>query len=376
VGAVQDVRATYLRFPGWTQHFWTWQTGKALPGQRPLVRHTWASYVALTLVIYFAGLGLSAYAVAAMFPFWYLALLGGWILTLSGARTMVLVIAHQALHRRFSGDARTDWFFGELVTVLTVFQNFQAFKDEHFDSHHRREVFATLDDPPVQVLLGLGFRPGVAKARQWRRAWQVFLSPKFYWLGFLDRARCNVLTGTWRRAGFVAWAGFWLSTPFWLPHGVLVLLLAFVVPVILLAQLSALLDKLGEHAWLTQPNPHHASKFYTVEATSARYCGSPVPAKGTPVRTQSVAWVRWIASTLFYHLPCRLTVIVGDLPNHDYHHRYPATPDWTTAAYARQTDIDQGPEGPPYTEVWGMGAAIGRVLGRLEEVPPDASMAR
>lgn len=373
---MDDIRATYLRFPAWTQHFWTWQTGKALSGQQPLIRHTWASYLALTLVTFFAGLSLSVYAVAVMFPLWYLALLGGWVLTLAGARIMVLVIAHQALHRRFSGDARWDWFYGELVTVLTVFQNFQAFKDEHFDSHHRKEVFATLADPPVQVLLGLGFRPGVSKARQWRQAWLVFVSPKFYWLGFVDRAKCNVLVGTWRRVAFALWAGFWLSTPFWLPNGVLVLVLAFVVPVILLAQLSALLDKLGEHSWLTPPNPEHPSKFYTVEATAARYCGSPVPPRGMPLGQQSLAWMRWIAATVFYHLPCRLTVIVGDLPNHDFHHRYPATPDWTIAAYARQADIDRGPEGPPYAEVWGMWAAIGRVLGRMEEVPPDASLAR
>lgn len=53
-----------------------------------------------------------------------------------------------------------------------------------------------------------------------------------------------------------------------------------------------------------------------------------------------------------------MLVIVGDLPNHDYHHRYPSTADWTVAAYARQHDVDTGPEGPPYHEVWGMGAAI------------------
>jgi hypothetical protein len=68
-------------------------------------------------------------------------------------------------------------------------------------------------------------------------------------------------------------------------------------------------------------------------------------------------------------------VIVGDLPNHDYHHRYPSTPDWTTAAYARQRDIDEGPEGPAYQEVWGMGAAIDQLFrswGSWEESAADA----
>src|SRR5689334_21816162 len=110
---MDDVRATYLRFPAWTQHFWTWQTGKALPGQQPLVRHTWATYLGVTLTVFLAGLAMSTAAVATMVPLWYLALLVGWLLTVAGERMMVLVIAHQALHRRFSGKSSTDRFWGE-----------------------------------------------------------------------------------------------------------------------------------------------------------------------------------------------------------------------------------------------------------------------
>ena len=369
---MEDVRATYLRFPGWTQHFWTWQTGKALPGQKPLLRHTWATYLAATLTVFFAGLALSTVAVATMFPFWYLALLLGWVLTVAGERVMVLVIAHQALHRRFSGRSATDWFWGEVVTVLTVFHTFQDFKEEHFDNHHRREVFATEADPPVQFLLDLGFRPGISRRAQWRRAWTVFLSPVFYWRGFVGRVTSNLRAGSWRRVGFVAWLGWWLSLPFWFPHGVLVLVLAFVLPVILFAQLSALLDRLGEHEWLSPRKPEYGHRFYTAAATSARFCGAPVPAKSMPAGAQLLAWTRWTVVTLTYHLPARLLVVVGDLPNHDYHHRYPSTAEWTSAAYARQRDIDAGPEGPPYQEVWGMGRAIDHVFRSWEGNTVDA----
>jgi len=362
---VDDVRASYLRFPAWTQHFWTWQTGKALPGQRPVLRHTWASYLAVTLTLFLAGLTVSTLAVALMFPMWYFALLAGWLLTVNGERLMVLVIAHQALHRRFSGRSGLDWFWGEAVTVLSVFHTFGDFKEEHFDNHHRREVFATEADPPVQFLLNLGFRPGLSRAALWRRAWLVFLSPIFYWNGFLGRVGSNLRGRGWRILGFAAWIGWWLSLPFWLPHGTLVLVLAFVLPVILFAQLSALLDRLGEHEWLAPRVPEYGHRFYTAAATAARYCGSPVPDRSLPAGEQLVAWLRWTALTLFYHLPSRLLVVVGDLPNHDYHHRYPSTPQWTTAAYARQRDIDAGPEGPPYREVWGMAAAIDRMFRSL-----------
>ncbi|HEY0532507.1 MAG TPA: hypothetical protein VGD29_13020 [Actinoplanes sp.] len=372
---MDDVRATYLRFPAWTQHFWTWQTGKALPGQRPLIRHTWASYLTLTLAAFFAGLTVSTLAVALMFPLWYLALLAGWVVTVNGERLMVLVIAHQALHRRFSGDAGRDQFWGEAVTVLSVFHTFRDFKEEHFDNHHRREIFATEADPPVQFLIDLGFRPGLGRAALWRRAWVVFLSPVFYANGFAGRVGSNLKARGLRLAGFAVWLGWWLSTPFWLPHGVLVLVLAFVLPVILFAQLSALLDRLGEHEWLAPRNPEFGHRFYTAANTSARYCGSPVPARDLPLLARPAAWLRWVALTVFYHVPSRLLVVVGDLPNHDYHHRYPSTPRWTAAAYARQGDIDTGPEGPPYREVWGMGAAIDRMFRSLatrEESAADA----
>ncbi len=379
---MDDVRATYLRFPAWTQHFWTWQTGRALPGQRPLVRHTWASYLGVTLLVDLAGLAVSTVAVAAMFPYWYLVLLGGWLLTVAGERMLVLVIAHQAVHRKFSGHAGRDRFWGEVATVLSVFHTLAAFREEHFDSHHRREIFATEADPPAQFLMDLGFRPGMSRAALWRRAWVVFASPVFYWRGFLSRMTSNATDGgPWRRLGIAVWLGWWLSLPFWFPRGAFVLALAFALPVILFAQLSALLDRLGEHVWLAPRVPEYGNRFYTVAATAARYCGAPVPARGTPVGAQSVAWLRWVAATVCYHLPARLLVVVGDLPNHDYHHRYPATPEWTTAAYARQRDLDTGPEGPPYQEVWGMGAAIDRFFRSLAdtvpgEVPADAGARR
>jgi hypothetical protein len=358
-----DVRASYLRFPRWTQHFWTWQTGRALPGQRPLVHRTWAGYLAGTLAVFLVGLAVSTLAVALMPPLWPLALAAGWLLTVHGERLMVLVIAHQALHRRFSGSKRWDAFWGDAVTVLSVFHTFRDFKEEHFDNHHRREVFATAADPPFQSLQALGFRPGMTRAALWRRAWVVFLSPAFYARGFAGRFASNLHSGPVRLLALAVWLGSWLSTPLWLPHGWLVLALAFALPVVVFAQLSALLDRLGEHEWLAPRDPELGHRFYTAANTTARFCGSPVPPRGAPARD----WLRWTAATVGYHLPSRLLVVVGDLPNHDYHHRYPSTPDWTVAAYARQRDIDTGPEGPPYREVWGMGAAVDQMFRSLAD---------
>ena len=42
-------------------------TGKALPHQSPLIRHTWYTYVTVTFGAFFAGLALSTAAVADRF---------------------------------------------------------------------------------------------------------------------------------------------------------------------------------------------------------------------------------------------------------------------------------------------------------------------
>jgi hypothetical protein len=367
-----DVRASYLAFPRWTQHFWTWFTGKALPGQQPLIRHTWYSYLGTTLAAFFGGLAISILAVALRPSYWLAWLLLGWVASLAGARMMILIITHQCIHRQFSGRPGLDTFWGEAVTVLNAYQDAHAFKVEHFDAHHREGVFATFDDPPVQVILGLGFKPGMSRRQLWLRACSVFLSPTFYLRGFANRLHSNLTSGSWRRAGFAAWAGWWLSLPFWMPHGGQVLVLAFVVPIVLLNQLSALLDKLGEHAWLTPPHAAHGAHYYHVSASWARFCGSPVPAADLSGMRRLNAWARWVSAMLLYHLPSRLLVVVGDLPNHDFHHRCPRHPTWTTAAYARQRDIDNAsPGSPDYVEVWGMGRAIDKMFRALSQASPS-----
>lgn len=367
----EGVRESFGRFPWWTQHFWTWLTGKALPNQRPLVRLTWWGYLAATLVGFFAGLALSTFAlVRADGPDWLLLVLG-WAFTLASGRCMILVIAHQCIHKRFSRNRRMDLFVGELVTVLTVYQDAHAFKVEHFDAHHRRGTFATHNDPPVQYLMDLGFKPGMSRRQLWFRAIVVFLSPFFYLQGFYERLKANLTSGTWRRVGFGLWAGFWLGMPLWLDNGAQVLLMAFVVPVIPMAQLSALLDKLGEHAWLTPPDPNHSPQHEHVSASWARFSGAELPKKSLALHKKPFAWLLWGASMLLYHLPSRLFVVVGDLPNHDFHHRFPSTPDWMVAAYARQRDIDNLPaDHPPYSEVWGMFQAVDRTFESLSKAQP------
>lgn len=367
VGPTVDIRATYTRFPGWTQHFWTWMTGKALPGQRPRIRHSWRSYLVVTCGLFALGLLLAGAAVTHRFPLWPAGLAAGWVASLAAARAMILVIVHQCIHRRFSGDARRDRMIAEALTALTLWQDAARMKGEHFDAHHD-EAFATHADPPVQSLLKLGFRPGLARTELWRRALVVFVSPRFYMSWFVDRLRWNATAAPARRVAFVLWVGVLVVAAVRLDHGPIVVGLAFVLPVVLLAQLCALLDRLGEHAWLTPPDPRYGVRRQHIPATWARFCGRAVPPSGLPLRACVTGWARWLLGTVLVDVPSRLLVLPGDLPNHDFHHRNPGTWDWAIAAYRRQGEIDEaGPDDAPYTEVWGLKAAIDRMLVGLSE---------
>ncbi len=49
-------RLSFRRFPAWTQHFWTWVTGKALSGQEPLLRLNPVRYLVWDLAALVTGI--------------------------------------------------------------------------------------------------------------------------------------------------------------------------------------------------------------------------------------------------------------------------------------------------------------------------------
>lgn len=72
-----------------------------------------------------------------------------------------------------------------------------------------------------------------------------------------------------------------------------------------------------------------------------------------------VSWFLWSLEHLCYHLPVRVMVLPGDLSQHDFHHRNPATLRWTETAFAREVDIDCGDmRWPNYRKFWGLHNAV------------------
>jgi len=90
-----------------------------------------------------------------------------------------------------------------------------------------------------------------------------------------------------------------------------------------------------------------------------------------PFRQQPLAWLFWLVRMLGYHLPVRIAILPGELPEHDYHHRHPHSKDWANGIYARQQDLEAGCPGwcESYTEVWGLFEATDRVFETLSKAP-------
>jgi hypothetical protein len=357
------IRASFERFPGWTQHLWTWITGKALPGQGQLVTLTPISYLIFDLIALVSGIG-SAWWIVGHGPTWSLALVPlCWVFTVAASRVCSTVIAHHCVHSRFTRKIVKDRFMAQVLSTLVCTEDADQYYEDHINLHHRKATFATLADPTIQHLLMLGFRPGMTTHQLWRQlAWTV-ISPKFHLHFLYTRLAQNLIrSAPYRRVmavvylgsvvGAVAWEGAWLAFA-----------LAVLVPLIPLYQIVALLEFLSEHAWFKAKDDTLGGRAFHVSHSWGRFSGDPLPAPGLSLGAALASWSRWTVRLFLYHLPARILVIPGDLSQHDFHHRFPSSSHWVRAAYARQEDIDAGHPGwPAYTDVWGLAVAINHVF--------------
>jgi len=364
----EAIRASFQRFPGWTQHLWTWVTGKALPGQRPLVRLNPLSYLILDLVALAIGIG-SAWAIVDGGWSWALLLLPlCWVVTVSASRVCSTVVAHHCMHTRFTGKIKYDREIAQALSTIVCTEDADQYYEDHINLHHRKETFATIADPTIVHLLKLGFRPGKSVPALWRRLAITVVSPWFHAEFLATRLAQNLLrSALYRRLMALAYLGTVLALVTWqgawLPFA-----LAVLVPLIPLYQIVALLEFLSEHAWFKSKDTGLGGRAFHVSHSWGRFNGDPLPESGRGGLAAARDWSRWVLRLAFYHLPARILVVPGDLSQHDFHHRRPSTFEWVRAGYARQGDIDAGhPNWPAYTDVWGLGLAINRVFTILSE---------
>ena len=357
-----DPRATMAALPKLLQPFLTWLTGVPLDDEQPLFRWRPATRLASALAVLAAGVGLGLLAVSR--GGWMLAALPlAWLLTTHAMRYLNIVVMHFSSHLSFARTEAGNRRVGDAISLLLGLTPWALYRRDHAINHHSKRL-ATPEDPDVQALAALGFGPGRSRAGSWRLLWRTLGSPMFYLRRVAARLRLNLCTGPWwRRALFVVTqAGLW-GAPLALGHG-LAWAVAWGVPLLVLYHASDLLQLLSEHLWLR-------GRGHYLQLTEGRFLGDPWPASGS-----LTARARWWLRLLAVHLPVRLFVLVGDLPQHDLHHRKPRG-EWANATFTRR-DAARAAAGSrhPYTDRWGtLAQHIDRVftLWANSGGPPDGA---
>lgn len=369
------IRQSYLRFGRWSQPFWTLVTGKALPGERPLLRIAplYMALLTVSAIVFFSWLHMAMFNAAdarvvalayLLTPAFAVGLAGRW-------RTVQVVYAHHAIHATlFAWRRDINVLAAKCLTVFALAQNQDEYEREHLD-HHRRHIFTTLDDADASLLYRFGIRPGMPLAHLQRALRRTLCSPSYH-LWFL-KARCasNMRRPLAWKMAVLAWmAVLFAGLP--LLFGVVPAMLAVWLPLLVVYQMSALLQFTTEHMWLLSARAPEGMGGYA-ERCLGRFCGEMVPGADGQGATAG-AWLGWTARLLLLHIPARAAVLVGDMPAHDWHHlcgQVRHSPgQWPSAIYERQRAIDSGlSAGMETRELWGIQHMVSHVLEAMARAP-------
>lgn len=355
------IRETYSVFPRWSQPLWTWFTGKPAVGEQPLFVPSGWLYLAVALAAFVAGAA-GSYGLVQSGPGpWLWGLLPTTMLTLMGSRLLILTIAHQCAHLRFCNGRHLNRVVHDVVTTIICSQNFDSYRNDHIHAHHGIKTFGTLEDPVLSFIRQLGFVNDLTRAQLWRKLVRTCISPRFHGIYLMNRLRHNFLGGRLvRRCLAVTWWSGLIILLALRPGSIAPVLVAYAIPVLILYNVSAFLELICEHVWM-RPLTAPDGRQRIVSLSWGRFCGDAVPAEGHPRQ-----WIRWWLRMLFYHFPCRVLVLAGDAPQHDFHHMAPGGRRWTVSAYERRDRIEAGKMED--CEVWGLFEAIDIVLDHFSTV--------
>jgi hypothetical protein len=230
----------------------------------------------------------------------------------------------------------------------------------------------TKDDETVKFLSFVGFYPGMTQEQAWKKLIISLFSPLFH-LRFLSARIKSCFFSSSPTHNLSAWLlyGTILTTVI-LTKTWLIYLLVWVIPLTVFYQVSNTIRICVEHCWPEPEFKDVRNKQILGHLTVGIFLGEPTPDPSLPFLEKMFQWFIWTGK-MTYHLFSRVFILVGDLPAHDWHHRFPASRSWTNYIFARQQDIDNGCRGwpEPYREVWGLHQALALAFDSLSKLPRD-----
>lgn len=259
---------------------------------------------------------------------------------------------------------------GQTISFVFMTQEYRDYVREHVVGHHSTRHM-TMDNPTVEfIVVTMGTQGGMPRRPLERRMLLTLVSPRYHLWSIHGRLASHLRgTSTGYRLAFGSWVvgqivvatltGTWP-----------ILAWAWLFPVFVLFNMATVLRLTCRHVFprpeaKAEPDAHERIAGYSFGI----FLGDRVPQGAGNPFLGAARWGVWWARLLLVHLPARLFVLVGDGPCHDFHHRHPRFADWPNYIHARQDDVGRGRESPThwpaYTELWGLGTALGAVLESL-----------
>jgi fatty acid desaturase len=359
------------RLPQLLQPFLTWLTAKPAPGEAAKAV-TGTSYVRSATVWTFAGCALSMTAIACLSarqPLFWLLLPIGLIATTSGLGLFQVVVFHHCAHGTVFKNREWNRHIGRLVSSILLFKHFDLYQKGHMVHHSANKLFTVEDEFTDFVMETCGLAPSLEKHQLWQRILLDLVSPWFH-AQFLFRRICVSLNSHDRRHNMCGIAFYALLLGLGWRTGLLdAVFIAWMIPVTILLQVATVFRILCEHRFPAAEVIERRGKEFVCLATAAVFPGVHPPTSSATTARGFALWVMWWANMLTQQLLVRLFVLVGDAPCHDFHHRRPATKQWTNYIHARQADVDAGCPGFPvnYIETWGLFCAINENLESMSK---------
>jgi hypothetical protein len=361
-----------VRLPGAVQPFLTWLTAKPAPGEEGKPKQP-GFYVFAAFAATFGGAALSAGAMLTLSIHSILAWLlvpVGLIATSSGLGLFQVVIFHHCAHGTVFKGQKRNRIAGRLISAILLFKYFDSYKHEHMIHHNAAKLFTVEDEFTDFVVNICHFASAQSRARLWRDLVVLMVSPVFHGQFMLKRIRGGLGSPNrkYNLIGIAAWSALLLGGLAF--HGLLVVAVAWVLPVTVLLQIATVFRILCEHRVPPVEIIEARGPLVVCHATAGVFAGARLPATGLPVGRSILAWTLWWANMLTVQLFVRTFVLVGDAPCHDFHHRRPARK-WTNYIHARQLDQDAGcPDYPVnYIETWGLFRAVDENFKALAAAP-------
>jgi fatty acid desaturase len=350
--------------------FITWLCACPHRGERQLVRRSKTAYA----VEAFGGFGLAVVLghFLLVFGLWWLLPIA-WLI-LAGRTWALFNIFHHATHDTLFKSKRVNRTLAFCSSIMSFSSSLESYRKEHIQSHHTRAMCTYQDEEAV--FMPLGFPPGKPKSYYYRRLAWLLATPWTYVLYTRYRLWDWQKDEPWRRKIAVWSFAVILVVGAWQLHLMTTFLLAYFVPLFVVFNVTGLLGTFSEHHWGTLLD--EPARLRLVLLQQSRFLLDEAPERSLPRSRRTLAWGRWWARLLCYHLPVRVAVLPGDSIHHDHHHRHPRTEQWTISTFERFDHLENGCPGfadYPHSHAWSLGEAIDRVFTRMSAAPaPDLAL--